>query len=312
MQYLIKTLAKRLMGDVQSSAIQPILSLMRTYSFAYTANHDFGVCASIMVDDYELRMGPHWIVGRDGGYRKATQRQYDQFPGLGFIVHDVVTNGERVALRFSEHGHSEYADADAVWAGISMYQWDGSRLVSCWVEQDYFARRRQLRTGVANQIEAPGMDPWSTGVEPANPASEAIVRAWILGGGIDDSVAGSLDDEWCSPVERASLLVRDTTIDDIFSAGNRVAFHVSEVGETNVGAGTNMEVTSVTRYLSGIAQVDGSSISARVVTDRLSIAKQLSSKTPRLAGGGQLPGSFAIESVGGAQRETLTSASRTK
>ena len=128
----------------RSGDVHPLLQLMRDYAFAYTANHDFDVCPTIMIEEYELRMGAHRIVGRDGAYRDATQRQYDQYPGLGFTVHDIVTNGERVALRFSEHGHSIFQEADSVWGGVSLYRWDGSRLTSCLVEQDYFARRRQL------------------------------------------------------------------------------------------------------------------------------------------------------------------------
>jgi predicted ester cyclase len=264
-------------ADTSHGEIPALLNVMRKYSYAYTASHDFSVCASIMVDDYELRMGPHRVVGRDGAYRSATQRQYDQFPGLGFTVHDLMTNGDRVALRFSEHGRSVYRDADSVWEGISMYRWDGSRLLSCWVEQDYFARRRQLESGQPNPVEPPGMDPWSVTSSASNLTNEARVRAWLEQGGLDDSPIGTFDDEWCASPARARLNDRETLIDDIFSAGNRVAFHVTETGAA-VGDSFGLpsqEGAIVTRYASGIAVVSDENISARVISDRLSIAKEL-------------------------------------
>ena len=128
-----------------------------------------------MVEDYTLHMGPHRVVGRDGNYRRAAERQFGQYPGLGFTVHDLLTNGDRIALRFSEHGRSARMGSCAVWGGISTYRWDGERLTECWVEQDYYARRRQLDAGISNPVEPPAIDPWSSGPEAAEANCEAAV-----------------------------------------------------------------------------------------------------------------------------------------
>jgi predicted ester cyclase len=265
-----------------SDDIHPILKIMRTYAFAYTANHDFDVLPTIMVDAYELRMGRHRIVGRDTDYRAATERQFNQFPGLGFTVHEVVSNGERIALRFSEHGRSNVRDADAVWGGISMYHWDASRLTSCLVEQDYFARRRQLESGVANPLESPAIDPWNVAVEPSSTLHEAVVREWALGGGIDLCATGTLDDEWSAPAQRYRLDVRETVFNDIFSAGSRVAFHVTQSGtlkDDGLG-GPHTSSAVVTRHAAGIADVHVDVVKARIITDRLEIRRQLEERGP--------------------------------
>ena len=76
----------------------PLAALLRRYSYAYTANHDLGVCPQIMTEDYVLRMGEHTLSGRDGAYLLASQRQFRQFPTLGFTVHDLVLGDDRAAL----------------------------------------------------------------------------------------------------------------------------------------------------------------------------------------------------------------------
>ena len=131
-----------------------------------------------------LRMGPHVVAGRDEAYMPATRPQFDQFPGLGLTVHEIVTNGDRLAMRFSEHGASvRHGGAVAVWGGLGLYAWNGRRLVSNWVEQDYLARRRQLAAGVpARPSSRPRPRPWDTVARPPDPAAEAAVRAWLAAG----------------------------------------------------------------------------------------------------------------------------------
>ena len=84
----------------------PFVALMRRYVNDYTNRHDTTVCKDIMEPDYTLRMGPHIVTGRDDNYIPAAQRQFRQFPGLCLTVHEIVTNGARLAMRFSEHGAS--------------------------------------------------------------------------------------------------------------------------------------------------------------------------------------------------------------
>src|SRR5699024_9479688 len=103
----------------------------------------------------------------------------EQFPGLGFTVHRLVSNGERAALHFTEHGYSLRSQREAAWQGVSLYCWDHTVLTECRVEQDYYSRRRQLASGPADIIRSPAHDPWITPDSPANTGVEERVRAWL-------------------------------------------------------------------------------------------------------------------------------------
>ena len=151
--------------------LHPLAALLRRYAFAYTAAHDFDVCREIMVDDYVLRMGDAELRGRDDHYVPATRKQYRQFPGLGFTVHELVLGEDRAAFHFTEHGRSTLHGGCASWQGISLYRWNGERLVECRVEQDYHGRRTQQRLGVAQPVRPAGIDPWTA--PPVPPAPEA-------------------------------------------------------------------------------------------------------------------------------------------
>ncbi len=269
-------------AELSGQDLHPLLALMRRYAYAYTASHDFDVCPELMVDNYRLCMGRHRLTGRDEVYVPATRRQFDQFPGLGFTIHDVVCNGERVALRFSEHGRSGRTGTGASWSGVSTYRWDGRRLTDCWVEQDYDSRRRQLETRVSLPVEAPALDPWTHPVEAPDPVAEEAFRSWLGAGGLDDCAPGSLDDEvWWTP-GRIGLEVHGRMVDDLFSAGARVAFHLTETG-TYTGGLPGLEAAAgrpVIRYAAGVASVTGNEIEVRAVTDRLSIRKELAADGP--------------------------------
>jgi len=147
-------------GGPQGSRPSPLAELLRTYSYAYTAAHDFSVSDRIMIDDYVLLMGDHLIRGRNAEYQPAIQRQYDQFPALGFTVHRLVCNGERASLHFTERGRSRLTGGLAAWQGVSLYRWDGERLTECRVEQDDHSRRMQLAAGVpVHTANRPGPGP---------------------------------------------------------------------------------------------------------------------------------------------------------
>lgn len=260
--------------------VAPIAELMRRYAFAYTASHDFDVIPQLMVPDYTLYMGAHEVRGRDGAYRAATKRQYGQFPGLGFTVHQLIHNGERVALVFTEHGGSAYRDGRcAAWTGISLYRWDGQRLISCRVEQDYFSRRRQLGTGERNPIASPAHDPWTSPAQPSRSDAEATVRAWLQAGRLLDAPAGSLDDESVgADVCRVRMAIDEVVVADLFSAGDDVAFHVLLRGPYQGGLPASADGlgTPVSLYATGIARVRGDQVTGvQAVTNRLDVAKSL-------------------------------------
>ena len=257
--------------------MEPLVALMRRYVVDYTNRHDTSVCAEIMEPDYTLRMGPHVIAGRDEAYIPAAQTQFTQFPGLGLTVHEIVTNGDRLAMRFSEHGASaRHGGAVAVWRGLGLYAWNGTRLVSNMVEQDYFARRRQLGTGVPDPVEPPAAAPWDTAAEPADPSAEAVVRAWIAAGRpggtarCDDGSAAPLLDD----VEQS--------VDDLFSAGLRVAFRLTERGRYRGGLdgvdapADRWHGAEAALHLVGLVTVAGGRVvDGRIVSDRLGLARAL-------------------------------------
>jgi predicted ester cyclase len=259
----------------------PLAAVLRRYCYAYTAAHDFGVCPEIMVDDYVLRMGEHEIRGRDDAYIPVTQRQFRQFPTLGFTVHDLLLGEDRAALLFTEHGRSAVRGGESAWAGISLYRWDGKRLTECRVEQDYYARRDQQRSGRPHPVPAPGVDPWAARPRPADSGTEAVVRAWLAGGGLDGAPPGCLDDERCAPAARLRLGGQRITILDVFTAGDRAAFHVRADGSYLGGlAGlAGREGRSASRYATGLVTVSGGTVRAvRAVTDRLAAERRLTAE----------------------------------
>ncbi|TDV56230.1 nuclear transport factor 2 family protein [Actinophytocola oryzae] len=239
--------------------MHPLAALLRRYAYAYTASGDVTRCRELMVDDYELTMGPVTLHGRDTEYLAAVRKQLRQFPALGFTVHDLVLGEDRAALRFTEHGRSTRTGTAAAWSGVSLYRWDGARLTHCGVEQDYASRRRQLETRACQVVASPAVDPWSVEPAAADREAEYAVRAWLEGAGVASLPAGSLDDEHVAPQDR--MVPRDGTVTvlDLFSAGSRVAFHI------------RLDGAATTRYVAGIAEVVGGAVaSVRCVTDRLS------------------------------------------
>ena len=204
---------------------EPFVALMRRYCIDYTARHDLSVCDDIMVPGYTLHMGVHHLAGRDEAYKPAAAAQFRQFPGLCLTVNEIICSGDRLALRFTEHGASARHDgARAAWGGIGLYRWDGQRLLENYVEQDYFARRRQLAGDGPDPVEPPAVAPWDTRSVPADPAAEAVVRGWLAAG---EPHRG--DRRRRSPGARLVAAGR-TDISVLFSAGPRVAFHAVRHG----------------------------------------------------------------------------------
>src|SRR5437763_13760106 len=98
--------------------MEPFVALIRRYCIDYTARHDLSVCDDIMVPGYTLHMGVHHLAGRDDAYKPAAAAQFRQFPGLCLTVNAIICSGDRLALRFTEHGASVRHDgARAAWGG---------------------------------------------------------------------------------------------------------------------------------------------------------------------------------------------------
>lgn len=251
--------------------IHPFVGLIRRYVLDYLACGNPEVCAEIMDPDYVLHMGGHELGPRDAVYVPAVANQMKQFPGLCMTANEVLCNGDRLALRFSQHGASQRHDGRrAAWAGVGLYFWDGTRLTGNWALEDYYARRRQLAEGTTNSVEPPAVAPWDEQAVPAEPASEETVRRWLLAGSIHGTVGVDFDDEWDGQPGGPLVEVTDTVVDDLFGAGDRVAFHVTQRGSYLGGAGKDDRLGQpATLRSAGIVRVtDGAVSSGRVVRDR--------------------------------------------
>jgi ketosteroid isomerase-like protein len=261
--------------------MEPFVALMRRYCIDYTNRHDQSVCDEIMHPDYVVHIS-QWDLPRDALYKPAVKQVFERFPGLGLVVHELVTNGRRLAMRFSEHGASP-GDAGrcAAWGGIGLYKWNGRQLVENHVEQDFLAQQAQLAGAVpAAPLEPPHLDPWlGTHAEPESPAAEALVRAWLARGDLRDAPDVTVDGSWYEPLAPSPIEVDEVVINDLFSAGERVAFHVSQSGRYLGGL---LEVDASRRGrrtrldCAGLVCVAGGRIaSVRAITDRLGTVQRL-------------------------------------
>ncbi|MEY2468087.1 MAG: hypothetical protein QOF21_785 [Actinomycetota bacterium] len=266
--------------------MHPFVALMRRYCIDYTNSHDLTVCDDIMEPDYVVHISGFDLT-RDESYRPAVHQLFGEAPGLGLVVHEFITNGDRLCMRFSEHAAlpSEHGTRLACWAGIGLYRWNGTRLTECSVEQDFLARHIQLASGAPHALEPPHLDPWvSTSEAPADAAAEDTVRAWLTKGDIFDADTVVVDDS--STTGQTSLVIDPSRVDikDLFSAGPRVAFHAAitgayrgglpDVGDDHIGA-------DATLLIAGIAEVAASAVSGvRAVTTRMNVRAQLAGTSP--------------------------------
>src|SRR5690348_4138109 len=246
--------------------MEPFVALMRRYCIDYTARHDLSVCDDIMDPGYTLHMGTHDLAGRDGAYKPAAAAQFRQFPGLCLTVSEIVCSGDRLALRFTEHGASVRHDgALAAWAGIGLYRWDGQRLLENYVEQDYLTRRRP------DPVDPPAVAPWDTRSCPADLAAEKVVRAWLDAGDLSPVTA----DDGRPPHRPLAVSRTDVTV--LFSAGPKVAFHAVQhgplTGEDPRFAGHGEAFL----HVAGVVRVEGGRVAGgRVVRDRLGLLRRRS------------------------------------
>ncbi|OZF39573.1 ester cyclase [Rhodococcus sp. 14-2483-1-2] len=260
--------------------MEPFVALMRRYCIDYTNRQDTTVCAEIMDPEYTLHMGGHHLVGRDSAYIPAARKQFEQFPGLGLTVNELICSGDRVAMRFTEHGASlRHCGAVASWGGIGLYKWDGARLVANFVEQDYLARRRQLAgESSPDPVAAPAVAPWDVLATPSDADAVSCVRRWVDSGGITTTAGVTVDDSAVTERISTPLDVISTEIDDIFSAGRAVGFHGVQRGrpvDTPLAV-RGTEGCTAEMHVVGLVHVqDGTVIAGHVVRDRLGLSKSL-------------------------------------
>lgn len=254
--------------------IEPFVALMRRYCIDYTNSHDQSICDEIMHPDYVVHIAG-LDLPRDSAYKPAAKRVFDRFPGLGLVVHEMITNGDQLAMRFSEHGASPKAHGrSAAWAGIGIYRWDGTQLVENFVEQDFLAQQTQLADGRPAPLEPAHLDPWlATRAVPADPEVERTAREWLRNGELRDADEVVIDGSWYQPLSPSPIEVRDVVINQLFSAGDRVGFHVTQTGAYRgglPGAAADLQGRETVLCVAGTARVHrGTLAEVRAVTDRL-------------------------------------------
>jgi len=258
--------------------MHPFVALMRRYCIDYTSAHDISQIETIMSDDYRIT-----VSGRTMGlaqYRDAVIAAFRRYPSLTLTVHEIMMSGNRLAMRFSEHGALDGQGGEvSVWGGISLYQWDGERLLSCRVEQDFLGRDEQGVTGVTAPLEPPHPDPWAATLsETANVLNEQLVRGWLMEYAKSPDEAGRFVRFLETGPARPVLDPLTVEVEDIFSAGDRVAVSVTFRGEYCGGLQVDSAAVGMPGELPAnlIATVDeGDLIAVSMVRDRWGLARRL-------------------------------------
>lgn len=266
---------------MSSSAWHPLVALMRRFCVDWLCRADPTVPGEIMTAGYSILIGGHTLAGRDEQYVPATMAQLQGFPGLLISVQELFTTGEQIAMRFTEHGPSAAADGQpAAWTGIGLFWWDGTRLTRNVTEEDYHSRRRQLGARCSDPVDAPAVAPWSAMPVDPDPAAEDAVRAWLAKGDLSADGDVLLDDGWCGQPTPPLIDVADVQVAELFSAGERVAFHVVQSGrylgglpDTDGAEGRAARLSAV-----GMVRVVDGALSGHVVRDRVGLRRQVRSR----------------------------------
>ncbi|HEV7613678.1 MAG TPA: nuclear transport factor 2 family protein [Steroidobacteraceae bacterium] len=256
--------------------------LLRGFAVDFLTSHDLSVVEGIMDPAYRLTIGGHIFEGRDQVYLPAAAAQLDQFPGLVVTVHDVLLAPDAVAMRFSEHGVSgRNRGRAAVWGGITMFRLMHGRILHGWADEDYFARKRQLTTGVCDAVKSPHPAPWDFPVETSDPASLDAIRRWL---GNSRAFAGPGVEQICAegPAFAELIIVDEFRVDVMMSAGARVVFRAISHGRY-AGGFADIDRSLVGRSIDlstmGIATVRGNEVcEVQIVFDRLGLFRSLADK----------------------------------
>lgn len=254
----------------------PFVTLMRRYVEEYTNAHDLEVCDEIFHPDYRIHIGGTTL--EFDGYREMVRDAFGRFPDLQLVVHRLVSNGDRLAMHFSEYATSPaHENRQAVWEGVGLYRRapDG-RLIENYVEQDFYGRRVQLASDDA--VSVPRQDPsvWATPDVAPDEITERAVHAWVEtrneGGdsgehsriAIDQVLAGS------------AMQVRD-----LFSAGGRFGVRLSVrgdyVGEL-YGVPEHKQGSAVALDAVAIGRIENGRVAAlHLISDRFGLQSRLKS-----------------------------------
>jgi hypothetical protein len=252
-----------------SSELHPVAVLGRRFCLDWLDRADASVPPQIMTPDYRVHIGLAELDGLDA-YTAGTLGQLTQFAGLLLTVHQLVSDGDQLALHFTEHGAStRHGGNTAAWRGVALFRIEDGRLAENWTQEDYYARRRQLADGQADPVPAPAVSPWTTPVRPAGPAAEKVARRWLA----EPSFAEVTVDDG------SGLVIEPTSfhVDRLFSAGDVVAFAGAWQGQYVGGLdGADAPADRAQLGACGVLTVNDSGVLAgAVVTDRLGLRRAL-------------------------------------
>ena len=277
--------------------VSPV-GLARRWVVDYFNSHDALAACEFATPDYTLHIGEYTFAGRDEHWLPAVQKQMDTFPGLGMTVHQIVAGTDRVAVLFTQHGASggsggrmsrraapqahspEARSAEGIrvacWSGVAIYRSNGRQLTGCVAQEDYLTRQRQLKSGVADIVEAPAPAPWDTVALPADPQAEAVVRQWLTTSWPSPVSGVRCDDEHITGVPLA-FAVETGAITELFSSGSEVVFHIRQTGRYLGGLpGVAPRAQTSVLHCNGIVRVqDGRVRSGRVIRDRIGLVASL-------------------------------------
>ena len=253
--------------------------LARRWVVDYFNRHDASAAREFATPDYTLHIGEYTFAGRDDQWLPAVRKQMDTFPGLGMTVHQVVAGTNRVAVLFTQHGASGGSAERirvACWSGVAIYRSNGLQLTGCVAQEDYLTRQRQLKSGVADAIDAPAAAPWDTVALPADAQAESVVRAWLTTSWPSAVSGVRCDDEHITGVPLV-FAVDSGEITELFSSGSNVAFHVRQTGRYLGGLPAVAPAERVcVLHCNGMVRVqDGQVHSGRVIRDRSGLVASL-------------------------------------
>lgn len=260
--------------------LNPSARLLRGFAVDFLTCHNVATVTTIMEPDYALSIGGFLLAGRDDGYLPATAAQLDQFPGLCVTVHDTVIGPDAVAMRFTEHGAStRHGGRLSTWGGVTLFRIRNGRLHRGWAEEDYYARKRQLAESTCDQVASPHPAPWDEPCNAPDAAVEALAEAWLLepANWATSAVIEEISAE--GPRFADLVAIKAVTIDQLFSAGARGAFHVSCRG-TYRGGFDDIDSAQigqpVTLALAGLFDSEaGRIVRVQVTADRLGLNRAL-------------------------------------
>lgn len=260
-----------------TGAIEPNARLLRDFAVSFLTCHDSDVAARIMHPDYSLSIGGYLLAGRDSEYLPATVAQLDQFPGLCVTAHDAVLAPDAVALRFTEHGRSARDDRLSSWGGITLFRLRGGQLHRGWAEEDYYARKLQIKSGIVNDIMAPHPAPWDAPVEAPDDVTEAAMKRWLD----DPASLVAASDEIAAGGPKLAQIIAPSSVEvsTIFTAGSRGAFHAVLKGEYIGGfeeIGTDARGRPIEIAVAAIVDCAGGEVArVQLSADRLGLSRRL-------------------------------------